>query len=71
MNRSYTSQELDDAYTVGYVAGFRTLRNTVPAVPPRPQCPADVGDQKDYLYERGLTAGADHAAHVIAAMRSR
>lgn len=71
MNRIYTAHEFGNAYTVGYVAGFRTLRNTVPTILSRPPCPTDVGDQKHYFYELGLEEGVEHAASLIAGPRSR
>lgn len=52
-----TSEELDDAWKRGFLAGVRQFRLTVPTIPPRPgTIPSGVGDPIKYFYDEGRRA---------------
>jgi hypothetical protein len=58
-----TSDQLDRAWSDGYIAGSDVTRIVRPRVPPRPgPISPDVADPVRYLYDFGFKAAVQHAA---------
>jgi hypothetical protein len=56
-----TSSECSTAWHNGYVAGYKSIKGTIPAVPARPARPSNVTNAIDYYYKLGYSAGVQAA----------
>jgi hypothetical protein len=57
-----TSNECSTAWTNGYVAGYKSIKGMIPAVPARPAgIPSGVTNATDYFYKLGYAAGVQAA----------
>ena len=53
-----TSEQCNQAWKDGYSAGYKSIRGTLPAIPPRPATyPPGVDDPIRYFYQIGYVAG--------------
>lgn len=60
-----TSQEMDQAWTDGYIAGARETRITMPPIPTRPASfPPGVGDPIEYFRKEGFAAAVRYSAGI-------
>lgn len=57
-----TSSECSTAWKNGYVAGYKSIKGMIPAIPARPAgIPAGVKNATDYFYRLGYDAGIQAA----------
>ena len=56
-----TSEQCNEAWKNGFIAGHRTVRNTIPPIPPRPASHPGGVDPIDYFYRKGYELGVERA----------
>jgi hypothetical protein len=57
-----TSNDCSNAWREGYIAGYKSIKGTIPGVPARPAAiPAGIRDPVDYFYRLGYERGQQAA----------
>jgi hypothetical protein len=56
-----TSEQCNQAWTQGYIAGYRSIRGGTPSVPSRPGTSPPGVDPIRYFYDKGFDAGVAKA----------
>jgi hypothetical protein len=57
-----TSEQCNEAWKNGYIAGYQTARRAIPPIPPRPGGVPPSQDPVDYFYRLGYEAGRTAAS---------
>jgi len=59
-----SSGDINNAWKDGFIEGYKSVKGTIPSVPPRPGgYPSGVTDPVSYFYRLGYDAGTQKANH--------